>query len=160
LKLLFLDMDGVMNSSQSCSYFWRTKHGRKCFMPGFNDVCPIAGNNLNHLLEQVPDLRIVISSAWRCFWPLSDWNKMADVCPEIVNRVIGMTPEIRDAQRGDEIEKYLYDNGHGDTPFVVIDDNDDMDKVRSQFVLIDGAVGLTWNDLQKIAMKLGVKVEL
>jgi hypothetical protein len=77
MKLIFLDMDGVMNSHQSIHFFhefmklpnnWFEK-----YMPGkdfnFNhyedELCPMAVSNMATLLKEYPDIRFVISSTWR-----------------------------------------------------------------------------------------------
>lgn len=77
MKIIFLDMDGVMNSVQSVHFFhefmqmpgnWFQK-----FMPNdiedFNayedEICPMAVSNMCTLLRQHQDIRFVISSTWR-----------------------------------------------------------------------------------------------
>jgi hypothetical protein len=76
-KIIFLDMDGVMNSHQSM-YLYRRFFGVKDswfekYRPGSTDayrsyedeICPIALSNLSYILEEFPDARLVISSTWR-----------------------------------------------------------------------------------------------
>jgi hypothetical protein len=157
VKLLFLDMDGVLNSWQSAEYFWRTKHDRKSFLMQWDELCPIACSNLNYLLECVPDLKIVISSTWRKFHELPEWDaKMSTICPAIVGRVIGKTPQLPGEERGDEIYRWLIENDHLATPYVVVDDNDDMGAVLDRFVQTDERLGLTWNDVSNICDKFCV----
>lgn len=162
MRLIFLDMDGVLNSTQSAHLHWRTKYDRKTFMQGFDDLCPIAVSNLNWLLERVPDARIVISSTWRKFHEIEEWHeKMATDCPSIVGRVIGKTPNLRTKLsqespiRGHEIYKWLEDNGHLETPYVVFDDDRDMDKVESNFIWIDGDHGLQFKHIMEVFVRWG-----
>lgn len=160
MKLLFLDMDGVLNSHQSSRYFWRTAHNRKTFLNGFDELCPIACDNLDWLLEEIPDLAVVISSTWRMVHELPVFeSKMAHkyCVPSIAGRIIGETPRLS-GQRGSEILAWLTENNHLDTPYVVIDDNSDMDGVRDNFIMIDEAVGLTWHNARAIAKKFGVNL--
>lgn len=159
MKLLFLDIDGVLNSDQSSHFYWRTMHGRKCFMNGFAELCPIACSNLNFLLERCPELSVVISSTWRIFHDLPELEKgLSEKVPSIVGRIIGRTPRLIHSRRGEEIHHWLTANGHLDKKFVVIDDDTDMDKVKSEFIHIDGFVGFTWRDLLECARRLGVEL--
>lgn len=162
MNYLFLDMDGVLNSTQSAHYFWRTKHGRKTFMEGFEELCPIACSNLDYLLEGFPDTKVVISSTWRLFHEIDEWNtKMKDVCPSIVGRVIGKTPRIgrlsEGVQRGEEIRAWLDENALSTETFVIFDDDSDMDAVREGFIKTDPNLGLTWNDIMKVFTRFGVR---
>lgn len=161
MQLLFLDMDGVLNSYQSAYYFWRTRHKRNAFMAGFEEICPIAASNLNEFLEKLPECKVVISSTWRLFHEPEEWHeKMAEVCPEIVGRVIGKTPHLyrtisMNAPRGWEINNYLVTHGYTSIPFVIFDDDSDMDKVQDNFVEIDSRIGLTYMDVRKAWKILG-----
>jgi hypothetical protein len=77
MKLIFLDMDGVMNSMQSHYYYhdflgiehnWANKFAPEKdarFELYEDEICPMAICNLRHLLRDHPDIRIVISSTWR-----------------------------------------------------------------------------------------------
>lgn len=163
MKLVFLDMDGVLNSHQSSHYFWWKKHNRKTFMNSWDQLCPIACSNLSELLEKDPEIKVVISSTWRRFHELPEWDlNMADKCPAIVGRIIGKTPRLfrtisESAPRGWEIHNWLVTNGHVSTPFVVLDDDRDMDKVESKFIHIDGHLGLTYHDVRRAWFILGLE---
>lgn len=52
MKLLFLDIDGVLNNHTPLE-------------SGYNGICQHRARLLNIILESVPDLQIVVSSAWR-----------------------------------------------------------------------------------------------
>lgn len=160
-QLIFLDMDGVLNSTQSAHLFWRTKHNRKTFLQGFDELCPIAVSNLNWLLERAQKCRIVISSTWREYHEIEEWyEKMGEACPAIVGRIIGKTPKLYRgtdcAPRGHEIYKWLEDNGHLETPFVVFDDDRDMDKVEKNFIWIDGDHGLQFKHIMEVFVRWGI----
>ena len=146
-KLIFLDMDGVLNSMQSSHYYWKLK-GRKSFMNDFDTLCPIACSNLQHILENVSKVQVVISSTWRLFHSIEDWDQMKDKVPDL--DVIGMTPNLAFNPRGHEIHKWLRDNNRLDSRYAVIDDDSDMDKVEDNFFKIDYRVGLSWVECEKI----------
>lgn len=77
MKLIFLDMDGVMNSLQSIHFFlefmklpnnWFKKYmpdGTEDFHIYENEICPMAVSNMAILLKKYPDTRFVMSSTWR-----------------------------------------------------------------------------------------------
>ena len=142
-------MDGVLNSTQSSHYYWKLKD-RQTFMNDFDTVCPIACSNFQNILENVPDLKIVISSTWRLFHEIEEWDKIAHRIPLIKGSIIDKTPVLDGKQRGDEIYFWLEKNGHLNTKYVVVDDDGDMDKVKNNFFKIDHDHGLTWKDSQKI----------
>lgn len=52
MKLLFLDIDGVLN-------------GHKQFANGYTTIEPHGREHLNIILEKCPEVQLVISSAWR-----------------------------------------------------------------------------------------------
>jgi hypothetical protein len=52
VKVIFLDIDGVLND-----------HRAQC--NGYCGICPQMVDHLNSILQAVPDAEIVVSSAWR-----------------------------------------------------------------------------------------------
>jgi hypothetical protein len=52
VKIIFLDIDGVLNS-----------HGP--ITPGTATIRPVNVSHLNHILQSVPESRIILSTAWR-----------------------------------------------------------------------------------------------
>ena len=59
MKLLFLDLDGVLNNYKTQTKVYDT------YVPFLSDLEPECMNNLVTLLQAHPDYRIVIHSAWR-----------------------------------------------------------------------------------------------
>lgn len=103
----------------------------------YADFCPIACSNFISLLEDVPELKIVISSSWR--------SHGLDICKRIlkrngidVSRIIGVTPNYGTSAEGDwrqgyrargnEIQAwmYLFRKEYRVTNMVILDDNSDM----------------------------------
>jgi hypothetical protein len=94
LKVLFLDFDGVLNSS-STKERWR----------GFIGLEPKKIELVKKILTET-DARVVISSTWRLN---QDWK---DALIEgggklIVDRTVGITPQLPNGWRGDEIKSWL-----------------------------------------------------
>lgn len=141
-KALFLDMDGVAN-------------GDKDFIPkGFSSQVSIhpIGIEKIHLIRKILEktgAKIVLSSTWRHGWSIEQFEAVFSVFSfGFDGKFIGKTPSIRDATRGQEIDKWLKDNNfHGN--FVILDDDSDMEPHMDHLVQTDGTVGLTPQDMRK-----------
>lgn len=112
MKLLFLDIDGVLNSSKSPPVFLHQ---------GFTPVNP---NHIPHLLRivrEVPDLYIVISSNWRLA-PRNLQTVLHSLPEEI--KVLGYTGHLPDKKRRDEILDFLnhIKQKHTIESYVILDD--------------------------------------
>lgn len=136
MKIIFLDFDGVINP---ISYHHSAS--------GFSKS---ACENLQSILTKDPDVRIVISSAWR--------RNGLKTCQEILKdqgidstKVIGITdseggwvPEngIREAQ----ISRWL--DGHSEVKKYVVLDDFPMPKFKDNYLKINAYVGLTQKDAE------------
>lgn len=135
MRVIFLDIDGVLNGHQ--------KHP--------NGLCGIEKENvtaLNKLLDALPDLKIVISSAWRYMIPeamtLRGFEYLLLVCgANAKERVIGTT--VRDevaSTRGAQIKEYLRTNKI--KKYLIIDDMGfDFFEQGLKYLLTNGQTGLT-----------------
>lgn len=133
MKVLFLDVDGVLNSREG---FLRDKPGTYIY---WTDEC---AKLLASILERHPDVNIVISSTWRI-------RHMPDILRFFCdygmdpNRIIGETPRKSrfGEERGHEIQNWL-DEHPEVTKFVIVDDDSDMVNLMSHLVQTDGEKGL------------------
>lgn len=143
---IFLDCDGVLNSAGSFYYHDEKKRKLKY------NLCPILVSNFNFIVKQVPDLSIVISSAWRKFYSLSElkaiFRQRGYKWP-----IIDTTPEFRRGIRSDEILDWLSKNP-GVEKWVAIDDHE-LELEPENFVLTDCRDGLVWTKAQEVCAKLG-----
>ena len=137
MRVLFLDFDGVLNN------FTTRNFGEA--------MTPISCMNLSILLDGAPDLKIVISSAWRM------WGR--DYCAEVLqkngidsSRVIDITGN-EQGIRGHQIQCWL-DQNPGVTAFVIIDDESDMGHLMDKLVKTSGYVGLTLLDVERALVVL------
>lgn len=117
MKLLFLDIDGVLNDHSRMASGYCTIHSDK-------------GDLLNQLLDECPDVQVVISSAWRYLvtggeMTVKGFENMLLTCGlKVYGRVHGVTrvdinaDECRSCQIRDYVE------AHQATMFVVFDDLD------------------------------------
>lgn len=129
-NVIFLDMDGVMNSLRSLSF------GELVDMECARHVRRIP----NHA-----DADIVLSSAWRIGNNTHTIREM--LYPMGLYRVIGRTCDnIGKYNRGEEIQAWI--DEFGCPNYVILDDSEDMTpyQVEHHFINTDGLVGMTEQD--------------
>ncbi len=168
MKILFMDCDGVLNSAQSAHFFHRERQKAKAGDPAFLDAlgrralreeefCPIAVSNLLYILEEVPDLEIVVSSTWRMGRTLEELKTLFGKIGVDPKRVIGKTPALYGKERGIEIQAWL-DDWQGNVggvlmpvdEFVIVDDSSDMAHLMPHLVQTDCYVGLDFRKAHEI----------
>lgn len=133
-RIIFLDLDGVLRPFHSEEVLVR-----ECV------------ERLNALIDET-GAAVVITSTWRTQLTLEE------IYAELVragfrHELHGATPILRGRPRGEEIRRYLADNGV--VPFVILDDEVDIDReLRKRLVLIDDAVGLQDADVKAACLLL------
>lgn len=158
MKVLFLDIDGVLNSSQ---HFKRTTELRqKTSKQGMDfrdsewltNIDQVCVNHLKHLMSKVPDLHIVISSTWRKTHPITLLKKnLSEMLNVNSDRILGITPVLwkNGEVRGDEIQAWL--NEHPDVSrFAIVDDDSDMAHLQSHLFKTTWEKGLQFEHVSKI----------
>lgn len=147
MKIIFLDIDGVLNHQQ----FYTDRQNIKDGSYVENNICRKSVSNLNDLINET-GAKVVVSSTWRHGRTASD---MQDILNEVgfTGEVIDCTPNLRGqgCLRGNEILKWVKDNKeligadyYNFTDYVIMDDDSDMLYwQRNNFLLIDRFVGLT-----------------
>lgn len=161
MKVLFLDIDGVLNSYQAIHMFHRMRkmnckeHGIGCEWHPYEDFCPINISNLIEIIEQLPDLKIVVSSVWRMGHSTPDelrtiFDPIKEIAKPIRDAIIDRTDFLGyGTKRGAEIDKWLKEHPEV-TDFVILDDDADMEPHMDKLVQTDVYVGLDWNIAHKI----------
>ena len=170
IKIIFLDIDGVLNSRQS-SYLYQgmlghTENEWVSYRQGLNskeygayteELCPISCSNLKVLLDLHPDARIVISSTWRR-GRVPKWFNILFQNFKIFEKdiVIGTTPSFN-TERGFEIKHWLDHTEYQVKDFVIIDDDGDMGpyKNTSNFVQTNNKVGFDYLAMEKVDKLFG-----
>jgi hypothetical protein len=155
MKVIFLDFDGVLNSSASFRLMSRKKDEGKFDGKIHEHLCELATNNFQMLLKRFPEVKVVISSTWREYYDL-DWlrEKLNSFAVD-GSRVIDRTPKLRDriwtsVDRGVEIDDWL--SKHPEvTHYVILDDNSDMTEYQkaNHFVHTNWNTGFTLDDYEK-----------
>lgn len=138
LKIIFLDIDGVLNSDE---YFNnRVKEGLNHPLTEFD---PLAVARLNKILEET-DAKIVVSSDWRWTNNLDTIFEEVGIKGKIYDRT-GYRFGIRDEEVEDWLEK------HNVVDYVIIDDQHNFNKERKQhFFRTKYNDGLTDDIMNKI----------
>lgn len=159
MKVIFLDFDGVLNSQGSFIYETarRKKHKEQGVSGPVNQtLCNVCTANFQRILDQYPDVKIVLSTTWRILFDI-DWLK-AKLAEYHVDgsRVIGKTPDLQWKSRGQEIQQWL-DEHPEVTHYVAIDDNaDEIDIIHGseRFVHTSWGGGLTFDHAEEVINKL------
>lgn len=157
-KIIFLDIDGVLNTKWWYSQMDRNTHRDK-YGYAFD---PQAVANLRKIVEET-GADIVISSSWKCM----GLSQMEDMWKDrnLPGIIIGITPNsvsdelLIDADidsmelfhiRGEEIKEWLKKHGKRVCNYVIIDDMDNMlPGQQSHFVQTNPEMGITEDDAEK-----------
>lgn len=158
MKVIFLDIDGVLNSGQ----YIKALDGD--FDAPINQMDPVAVARLNTITDAT-GAKIVVSSTWRLLF----LGKCADPLVSlqgcmrtygITGDVIDMTPNKRNAlrnQRGKEIQWWL-DNHFGQVEeYVIIDDSTDMGRLLHKLIRTQFEDGIQDSHVERIIEILGRK---
>lgn len=158
-KIIFLDIDGVLNSDA-----WYEKCIKYKLKPVHWNLDPEAIKKINEIAN-LTGAKIVISSSWR-FDPKTPSDlKASGLEVEIIGRTDYLNTHGSFIVRGNEIQKYISDNindlsegtlsYYGDyKAFVILDDDSDMLFTQADnFIHIDFMTGIT-DDNVKQAVKI------
>jgi hypothetical protein len=140
LKLIFLDIDGVMNSWFSVV---SDKHESLAFDPK-------AVENLKYILDKTA-AKIVVSSTWRIGETVETLKDRIFSHYGLESYIIGVTPAYTETPRGLEIADYLagFYNVKIDS-FVILDDDSDMVSLKKHHVRMNEKYGLTKKDAERV----------
>ena len=153
MKVIFLDMDGVMNSGE----WWYSGDRPKCGVDAIDRAAVVL---LEDMLRRDDGIHVVISSAWRIIHPrpkilaaLVRHGLPEDLC----GRFIGMTrlEPHRKEERIHEIEAWLDEHGEV-THWAVLDDNG-LGEDTVHLVQTDFETGLRWRHVRCVLELLGVR---
>lgn len=162
MKIIFLDIDGVMNSE----LFYKDKHQHVRYKErnddapkGSWDIDPRCIDLLNHIVDKT-NAKVVISSSWRSSYSINELQELFKYC-EFEGEIVGKTPHLvfrsnmeytYSIPRGCEIKAWLELNKDklGDKmsriKYVILDDDSDMLYwQRHNYFKVDGYTGLTPN---------------
>ena len=167
-KIIFLDVDGVINSDE----FARWCHQNRDFLKegGSNHISPWLVEKVIKICD-ITGASIVMSSSWR-LWSLGQTLKnlssKRDLRP-ILEHLVGVTPRSEERYRGEEIKQFLdccskqyFYTSYGEQlsderykfstnpKYVIIDDDTDMlDEQLPYFINTDFMIGISDKDVEK-----------
>lgn len=158
MKIIFLDIDGVLNHNLFYKNSFERRYEEGAIPHPYSEIDPECVSYLNDLCSRT-GVKIVISSTWR--------HSGLEYCKDVLTyhgftgEIIGITPTSRCGMcvRGNEIQKWIDDNsemlcgsriGSNFKQYVILDDDTDMLYwQRNNYIQIDSHCGLTPNNCIK-----------
>ena len=140
MRVLFLDVDGVLNSIRSCYAYGGYPH---TFDENCRSKFDWTAVSLIQRICRNSDVKVVISSTWRKFFTYQEIGEGLDL------PVIDSTPELP-GWRGYEIKDWL-DRHPEVTEYAIIDDDSDMlPEQKPFFVHVDGRNGISYDNFKQL----------
>lgn len=152
MNIIFLDIDGVLNSHRKLKEVYdKTHKPHSGYNYPFDELCL---ENLKTLVEAT-NSKIVITSTWRKDKEGREKLIQALKEYELDQRIIGYTP-ILHQKRGIEIKSYL-DTLETQPNFIILDDDTDMESLIDYLIKTNIQVGLTKENIEEAIIKLTKK---
>ncbi|AFN37389.1 hypothetical protein pp2_156 [Vibrio phage phi-pp2] len=157
MKIIFLDIDGVLNNALEAD-----EHKDVLLNGEYQGIySPRCVDRLNDLVEMT-DARIVLTSVWRCGLSIDEINTMLramGVNAECIGKTDMLDHKYSWAFRGNEILKWIHDNEerigkrrYEYRSYVILDDDTDMLLwQRHNYVNCDPEIGMTDRVVAKAA---------
>ena len=157
-KIIFLDIDGVLNTQD-----WHSRMTKDIPKDEFGYAFdPVAVANLARIIEKT-DAVIVISSSWKFYgvaklrqmWKIRNLpGTILDITPNTVSDEVLLNANLDEMElgvcRGNEIKEWLSKHKGEVSNYVIIDDFDDMlPEQEDHVVLTDTLIGITEFDAEK-----------
>lgn len=141
MKVLFLDIDGVLNSD---TFYLNRPKEIKCLPYPLSEFDPACVARLNRILAETK-ARLVVSSSWRHDAFIDRVLDKAGIKPKMWD----ITPYGMGKPRGHEIKKFLSEHPNIEN-YVILDDVANMlPEQQSHFVQTKYYYGLTDEDMEK-----------
>jgi len=145
MKVIFLDVDGVLNSAEG---YHRDKLG---YVHYLQRECM---DRLSRIAEALPDVKFVLSSSWRFSTPYPDFRRLL-VANKVYVNLVSQTPLVTlSGSRGVEIGRWLKENP-GVKDFVILDDSSDMGQFKKKLVQTSWEKGLQDEHVDEVIRRLG-----
>ena len=157
-KIIFLDIDGVINTKE-----WHSKMTKDTPKDEYGYAFdPEAVANLAHIIGKT-DAVIVISSSWKFYgvtklrhmWKIRNLpGTILDITPNTVSDEMLLNANLDEMElgvcRGNEIKEWLSRHKGKVSNYVIIDDFDDLlPEQEDHAVLTDSLIGITEFDAEK-----------
>lgn len=135
MKVIFLDVDGVLNDNDPSKP--KIQEDKVKFLK------EIVGETGSYL---------VLSSDWRYWWdkPDEDFFLLVETLRKFGMELISKTPITKHGYRGAEIYQWINEwGGEAIEKFVILDDQDDMKPYMDKLVQTSSTRGLTKDDVEE-----------
>ena len=135
MKVIFLDIDGVLNHEKHYKWLIETDEPTPLQQVyPYSEFNPESCKILNRIIDET-DAKIVLSSSWR----LDGINRMNSLFKHFgLPRIYDITPSLcgrfGSLCRGKEIDKWLSEH-HEVTKYVILDDDTDMEEYQLPFFI-------------------------
>lgn len=158
IKVLFLDIDGVLNTE-----WWYTQLDKNTPKDKYGYAFdPNSVANLKKILDETGAV-IVISSSWKSFGfvELEEmWSnrslpgRIIDITPNSISDQMLLDANLEEIElipiRGFEIKEWIETKGKGVSNYAIIDDmNNILPEQYSHFVEINSAIGITNDNAER-----------
>jgi hypothetical protein len=152
MKILFLDIDGVLTTPAEFQQGYVSEKYNNHLMYPFNKKCV---DNLKRIISET-GANIVLSTSWKRQHPLDEMNEIFK--DNNVNLpILDSTPNDVGDFRGHEINLWIEQNKDNIDSFCVVDDLD-LSACFVNFVKTEPRVGLTDGDADEIIAILNNKI--
>ena len=148
-QVIFLDVDGVLNSQRSCLAFGNLPSGMH--PKAWTQLDPLALNMIRDIAA-LADAKIVLSSTWRMLRPVEEYARDFDL-PIVDKTAVGSSSG---RERGYEIQDWLDLHPEVENYAIIDDDSDMLDHQMAHFVHTSGLDGFLYRDALKLGAILGV----
>lgn len=149
MNIIFLDFDGVLNSTRSAVATINLKRRQKFDDHQWAILDPIAIGLVNKLCEEALAY-VIVSSTWRLFTPMEEFNKRFTKMGFIYINCIDRTPDSQDGHRGRQIDSWMKQQTFLISNYVILDDDSDMlESQKDHFIHVPHANGLLLEHYRK-----------
>lgn len=160
-RLLFLDIDGVLNSLNFYKIGYELNGGitthTSVFERHTDDLDPIAVDLLKDFVLKY-NIDIVLSSTWRKMFTIAEIKDLFALVGWEGIPIIDVTPVLHTI-RGEEIQEWYRMFKDEYEEYVIIDDDSDFlpSQLEYNFVHISGTTGLLPEHIEKMKERLRIK---
>lgn len=149
-KIIFLDIDGVLNSHRSWIAYNRLPPDRS---KDKYELDPVAVAMVKRVIVDT-GAKVVISSSWRLSHDLAAFRNIFAEYGWEDNYIIDLTPrDVMNAHRGTEIEMWMMQNVSSFESFkyaIIDDDNDMLEYQKRNHIHTEYSDGLSFKNYQKL----------
>lgn len=150
MKIVFLDIDGVLNSDDWYKSGEAKKAYEKTKIVSDYHFDPKAWKLVEKLLIET-GAKIILTSSWRNFTLKATLKDFTGTNFEVLNKyIVGVTPRSKLRHRGKEIETFIQNTDIKIDRYVIIDDDTDFNSEQlPYFVRTDWFHGITEENYNK-----------